>query len=302
MTDRDPQDLAEAVIARMSDCKDARFREVMTSLVRHLHAFIGEVDLRPQEWLAAIEFLTATGQACNDRRQEFILLSDTLGASMAVVGLDQARALRADPGTAPGATQATVQGPFYWEGAPDMPLGCDLRAEGVAGEPAYYTGEVTDTAGRPLAGALLDIWSGDGEGVYDMQVAGQGMTLRGRLRTDADGRYRFWSIRPSEYPVPTDGPVGVMLKRMGRHPMRPGHIHLKVSAEGHAPVTTHLFARGGRYLESDAVFGVRDSLIVDYERHEPGIAPDGRRFAEPYYTVRYVFRLAPCCGDPARPR
>lgn len=119
------------------------------------------------------------------------------------------------------------------------------------------------------------------------------MTLRGRLRADSRGQYRFWSIRPSEYPVPTDGPVGVMLKRMGRHPMRPGHIHLKVSAEGYVPLTTHLFARGGRYLDSDAVFGVRDSLIVDYERHEPGIAPDGRHLTRPYFTVRYDFRLAP---------
>lgn len=295
-------DLAEAVIARMSDCTDPRFREVMTSLIRHLHAFAHEVDLRPEEWLAAIAFLTATGQACSERRQEFILLSDTLGLSMAVVGLDQARARRSDSGTAGRATEATVQGPFYWEGAPDMPLGCDLRAAGVAGEPAYYSGEVTDTAGRPLPGALLDIWSGDGEGVYDMQVEGQGMTLRGRLRTDADGHYHFWSIRPAEYPVPTDGPVGVMLKRMGRHPMRPGHIHMKVLAEGHVPLTTHLFPRGARYLDSDAVFGVRDSLIVGYERHEPGTAPDGRQLTQPYYTVKYDFRLAARPPDPTAQR
>jgi hydroxyquinol 1,2-dioxygenase len=298
MTASNPANLAEAVIARMSDSADPRFRELMSSLVRHLHAFAREVDLRPQEWLAAIEFLTATGQACSERRQEFILLSDTLGLSMAVVGLDQARALRAATQSA-NATEATVQGPFYWEGAPDVPLGSDLRAEGVAGAPAYYSGEVTDTAGRPLAGALLDIWSGDGEGVYDMQVEGRGMKLRGRLRTDADGQYRFWSIRPAEYPVPTDGPVGSMLKRMGRHPMRPGHIHLKVSAEGHAPLTTHLFVRGDRYLDSDAVFGVRDSLIIEYERHEPGVAPDGRRLMQPYYSARYVFRLAPHPGDPS---
>jgi hydroxyquinol 1,2-dioxygenase len=302
MTAPEPNDLAEAVVARMGDCADPRFREVMSSLVRHLHAFVHEVDLRPEEWMAAIGFLTATGQACSDRRQEFILLSDTLGVSMAVVGLDQARALRADAQTAGRATEATVQGPFYWEGAPDMPLGCDLRAEDVAGAPAYYSGQVTDTAGRPLVGALLDIWSGDGEGVYDMQVEGQSMKLRGRLRTDADGQYHFWSIRPSEYPVPTDGPVGVMLRRMGRHPMRPGHIHLKVSAEGHVPLTTHLFARGGRYLDSDAVFGVRDSLIVDYERHAPGIAPDGRQLGQPYYTARYVFRLAPRAQEPASQR
>ncbi len=293
MTSPQSTGLADAVIARMSGCAHPRFKEVMTALVRHLHAFAHEVDLKPQEWMAAIEFLTATGQICDPRRQEFILLSDTLGLSMAVVGLDQARALRTDAETARRATEATVQGPFYWEGAPELPLGADLREGAVPGEPTYYSGEVTDTAGRPLAGALLDVWSGDGEGVYDMQVQAKGMTLRGRLRADARGQYRFWSIRPSEYPVPTDGPVGIMLGLMGRHPMRPGHIHLKVSADGHVPLTTHLFVRGDRYLQSDAVFGVRDSLIVDYHRHGPGVAPDGRRLEHPYYTVQYDFRLSP---------
>lgn len=228
MAQYDTQSLTHAVIERLSDCKDPRFKRVMTALVQHLHDFAREVDLNEQEWITAIQFLTATGKACDDKRQEFILLSDTLGLSMLVVALAQARGAKGRKGATP-ATEATVQGPFYWEGAPERPLGADI-AEGVAGEPALYTGRVTDLEGKPLAGALLDVWSGDGEGVYDMQRADGGMRARGRIHTDAEGRYWFWSIRPTFYPVPSDGPVGEMLRRMGRHPNRPGHIHMIVSA------------------------------------------------------------------------
>jgi hydroxyquinol 1,2-dioxygenase len=189
-------------------------------------------------------------------------------------------------------TEATVQGPYYWDGAPDLPLGADI-APGVRGEPAFYSGRVTDTRGQPLANALLDIWSGDGEGVYDMQVEGAGMAARARIRTDAEGRYWFWSIKPSYYPVPVDGPVGRMLADMGRHPNRPGHIHMKVAAEGHVPVTTHLFVAGSPYIDSDAVFGVRPSLVVDFESHPPGKAPDGRAIERPYWSAHYDFHLQP---------
>jgi hydroxyquinol 1,2-dioxygenase len=291
MAQYDNQSLTQAVIERLSDCQDARFKQVMTSLVQHLHAFAREVDLTPQEWMTAIEFLTATGKACNDKRQEFILLSDTLGLSMLVVALQQARGAKGRQGATP-ATEATVQGPFYWAGAPERQLGDDI-AEGVSGEPALYTGRVTDLEGRPLSGALLDVWSGDGDGVYDMQMADAGMRARGRMRTDKEGRYWFWSIRPTYYPVPTDGPVGRMLDRMGRHPNRPGHIHMIVSAPGHQPVTTHLFVANSPFLDSDAVFGVRDSLIVEYERHDPGTAPDGRKMNKPYHVAHYDFRLVP---------
>jgi hydroxyquinol 1,2-dioxygenase len=179
-------------------------------------------------------------------------------------------------------------GPFYWENAPDLPLGTDLSV-GVKGEPTFYSGRVLSVDGQPLANALLDIWSGDGEGNYDMQIPGEtAMKARGRIRTDAAGRYWFRSIKPTFYPVPTDGPVGAMLRKMGRHPFRPGHIHMIVSAEGYAPVTTHLFVADSQYLDSDAVFGMKESLVAQFERHPPD-----ERSNTPYYTVKYDFRLRP---------
>lgn len=299
MTPSNENELTQAALQRLEGATDPRFVQVMTSLITHLHAFIREVDLKPDEWMRGIEFLTATGKACDDKRQEFILLSDTLGASMMVVMLDQLRAAReARQAGAAGdlpvtpTTEATVQGPYYWAGAPEMPCGADI-AQGTPGEPTFYSGRVTNTRGEPIAGALLDIWSGDGEGVYDMQVEGAGMAARGRIRTDAEGRYWFWSIRPSYYPVPVDGPVGRMLDGMGRHPNRPGHIHMMVSAPAHVPVTTHLFVAGSPYIDSDAVFGVRPSLIVDFESHSAGTAPDGRTLDSPYWSAHYDFRLQP---------
>jgi len=287
-------DLTRAVLERVDGASDPRFAQIMRSLVSHLHAFIREVDLQPHEWMDGIRFLTAVGQACTDKRQEFILLSDTLGASMMVVMLDQLRAAARGQGAlrVSEATEATVEGPFYWEGAPELPLGADI-AEGVAGEPAFYSGRVTDTQGQPIAGALLDIWSGDGEGVYDMQVEGAAMAARARIRTDAEGRYWFWSIKPTYYPVPVDGPVGRMLEGMGRHPNRPGHIHMNVSAAGHVPLTTQLFVANSPYLDSDAVFGVRPKLVMDFEAHGPGTAPDGRAMRKTYWSAHYDFHLEP---------
>lgn len=293
MTPMTEDDLTLAVLQRLEGASDPRFAQIMAALVRHLHAFIREVELTPEEWIQAILFLTDVGKACTDKRQEFILLSDTLGASMMVVMLDQLRAARRSPlatRSATPATEATVQGPYYWEGAPELPLGADI-APGVRGEPAFYSGRVTDTQGRPIPGATLDIWSGDGEGVYDMQVENAGMAARARIRTDAEGRYWFWSIRPSYYPVPVDGPVGRMLAGMGRHPNRPGHIHMKVYAPGHVTLTTHLFVADSPYIESDAVFGVRPSLVVDFKSHAAGQAPDGRTIDRPYWSAHYDFCL-----------
>ncbi|ARP81739.1 hydroxyquinol 1,2-dioxygenase [Bordetella genomosp. 8] len=295
MSQPDPLQLTRTVLERIAKAPDPRFRVLMTTLVTKLHEFIREVDLTPEEWMAAIEFLTATGKTCTDKRQEFILLSDTLGASMQVVMLAQARASAAAPDgmQATPATEATVQGPYYWEGAPERELGSNI-AEGVRGEPAYYHGRVTDTSGQPMAGVLLDVWSGDGEGVYDMQIEGQAeMLARARLRTDAEGRYSFWSIRPSYYPIPMDGPVGKMVSGIGQHPNRPGHIHFKVSAPGHVDITTHIFVANSPYIESDVVYGVRDSLIVEFQPRSPGRAPDGREMTTPYWTAEYDFRLAP---------
>jgi hydroxyquinol 1,2-dioxygenase len=233
-----------------------------------------------------------TGKGSTERRNEFVLLSDTLGVSMLVVQLAQARKSASLKG-ATAATEATVEGPFYWPGAPDVALGSNL-AEGVPGEPALYCGRVTDIEGRPLAGALLDVWSGDGEGNYDVQLADPPkMLARGRLRTDAEGRYYFWSIKPSAYPIPDDLTAGTMLRKMGRRNWRPGHLHVMVSADRHVPLTTHLFVAGSEHLDSDAVFAVRNSLVVDFERHPPGTALDGRVMATPYHVANYDFRLAP---------
>lgn len=282
MSQFDEKSITRAVIDHLSGCRDPRFKEVMTSLVTHLHDFVRDVKLTEREWMAAIRFLTDVGQTCTDKRQEFILLSDTLGVSILVISLNHP--------TDRGSADSTVLGPYYWEGAPERPLGSHL-AEGVKGEPTFYSGRVLDTQGRPIAGALLDIWSGDGEGNYDMQIPGETeMRARGKIRTDAEGGYRFRSIRPSFYPVPTDGPVGDMLRAMGRHPYRPGHIHMIVSAPGYESVTTHLFPAGSPYLDSDAVFGVKDSLIVPFERHAAG-EMWGERMDGPYYTARYDFRL-----------
>ena len=284
MSDFDEKSITQAVIERLSRSDDPRFKHIMTSLITHLHDFVREVTLTEAEWLAAIQFLTDVGRTCTSKRQECILLSDTLGVSVLVITLNHP----ADEGS----VESTVLGPFYWEDAPDLPLGSNL-AEGVKGEPAFYSGRVLGVDGRALENALLDIWSGDGEGNYDMQIPGEtGMKARGRIRTDAEGRYWFRSIRPTFYPVPTDGPVGSMLRKMGRHPYRPGHIHMIVSAPGHLPVTTHLFVAGSEYLDSDAVFGMKQSLVAQFNRHPPGIGPHGERMDTAFYTVSYDFRLS----------
>jgi hydroxyquinol 1,2-dioxygenase len=283
MREFDEQSITAAVLARMDQCEDARFKQVMTSLVKHLHGFVREVRLTDAEWFGAIQFLTDVGKTCTEKRQEYILLSDTLGVSILVITLNH-------PASG-GATDSTVQGPYYWEGAPELPNGANLAVD-VKGEPAFYSGRVLSSDGTPIAGALLDVWSGDGEGTYDMQMEGDvGMKARGRIRTDAQGRYSFRSIKPEYYPVPTDGPVGIMLRRMGRHPMRPGHIHMIVSAPGHHAITTHLFAAGSEYIDSDAVFGVKESLVTPYAKHPPGTAPDGTQMGVAYYTVNFDFKL-----------
>ncbi|MFI5444479.1 dioxygenase [Polaromonas sp. UC242_47] len=293
MAQLEAQDLAQAVVERMADCPDARFKQVMTSLVKHAHAFVQDVQLTPDEWMTAIQFLTATGKMCDEKRQEFILLSDTLGLSMLVVAIDQAKGAAAHQARVgvDAPTEATVQGPFYWEGAPELELGADI-AEGQSGEPCYYHGRVTDLAGKPLVHCAVDVWSGDGEGFYDMQKGEDaGMALRARFYTDAEGNYRFWSIKPAFYPVPADGPVGGMLHRMGRHPNRPGHMHMMLQAPGHERLTTHIFVSDSPYIDSDAVFGVRNSLIVDFDSHPAGPAPGGRVMDTPFHSARYDFRL-----------
>lgn len=292
MSEYNQSKLTQDVLAAFAGTPDARLRELMTALVKHVHAFAREVDLKPDEWMAGLNFLNATGQISTERRPEFILLSDTLGLSMMVVSLAQARASGNVKG-ATEATEATVEGPFFWPGAPDLALGADI-GEGVPGEPAFYMGRVTDVNGQPLAGALLDVWSGDGDGKYDVQLSDTPtMRARGRFRTDAEGRYWFWSILPAYYPIPDDGPVGQMMRATGRSIYRPGHIHMQVSAPGHVMLTTHIFVAGSPYINEDAVFGKRDSLVVDFDKHPPGKAVDGREMKKPYHSASYDFRLAP---------
>jgi hydroxyquinol 1,2-dioxygenase len=279
------KNLTDAVLAKLDGTTDARFKQIMVSLITHLHAFVREVELTEEEWFTGIQFLTATGQKCDDKRQEYILLSDTLGVSMLVDAMNHRKPS--------GATESTVLGPFYVAGAPEEPLGANI-AEGVEGEPTYFSGRVRALDGKPIAGATLDLWSTDGAGWYDVQLQGdKGMRARGKIKTDADGRYGFWTIKPVSYPIPTDGPVGKMLLKTGRHPYRPAHTHMIVSAPGYRTVTTHVFVEGDPYLESDAVFAVKNSLVADFKRQDPGLAPDGKRMDRPFYTVRYEFALEP---------
>jgi protocatechuate 3,4-dioxygenase beta subunit len=275
--------LTDAVVARLSGDADPRFRRIMTSLIRHVHGFVREVELTEAEWFEAIKFLTATGQKCDDKRQEFILLSDVLGVSMLVDAVNH----RGSGAT----TETTVLGPFFVHGAPEIENGDDMAA-GWNGEPTYVSGRVLSAEGKPLSGALLDLWQSNSEGYYDVQLTA-GKQLRAKLRTDADGCFRFRTILPTSYPVPTDGPVGLVLNRMGRHPMRPAHLHFMVSAPGYETVVTHLFVRGDPYLESDVVFGVKDSLVVDFRRSESEAEAQKLGLKAPFYSASYDFVLRP---------
>jgi len=273
-----PAQLSEQVLASYARTPDPRLRELLTALVTHLHAFTIQTRLTPQEWLAAVEFLTATGQNCDDRRQEFILLSDVLGES-SLVDLVNA---------ADDATESTVLGPFYLPGAPQLPMGAHIgRPED--GPPTLVRGRVSDPAGHPLGEATLDIWQASANGLYDTQDPGQPpFNLRGVFVTGPDGRFEFRTARPASYPIPTDGPVGDLLRAAALNHWRAAHIHAIVSAPGHAPVTTHIFDSQNPYLDSDAVFGVKDSLVRPFRPAGPDDPADVQ------YVVDMDFVLASC--------
>ncbi|MCE0764420.1 maleylacetate reductase and hydroxyquinol 1,2-dioxygenase domain-containing protein [Pseudonocardia kujensis] len=275
--------LTAQVVATFAGTEDARLRRLLTDLVPRLHAFAVDNDLTQAEWQQGIDFLTRTGQACSDTRQEFVLLSDTLGLSSVVDVLDNSRT--------PDTTPSAVLGPFYVEGPPELPQGADVSA-GLPGTPLYVDVTVTDTEDRPVADAVVDVWQSNEDGFYDVQLPDlDGPVLRGRLRTDAGGRLRFRSILPSEYPIPDDGPVGAMLRAAGRHPYRAPHLHFMIDAPGHRRLITQLFVRGGRYLDSDAVFGVKEDLVVDFASRT-GPTPDGAPVAGEWRELRYTFRIA----------
>jgi len=285
------QRLTEAVLASLGQCKDPRRREIMDALVRHLHAFVREVELTEEEWHQAIRFLTATGQMCDDKRQEFILLSDVLGVSMLVDAVNNRKR--------PGSTESTVLGPFYVADAPERALGDSICLDGK-GEPLFVSGRVLDEQGAPIAGASLDVWQAHEDGFYDVQQPGvqPAMNLRGLFKADQDGRFWFRSVKPRHYSIPYDGPVGKLLAALGRHPNRPAHLHVIVAAEGFAPVTTHIFVDDDPYLASDAVFGVKESLIGKFIRHD-----DARRavvlgLGNPFFSVDWDFRLERAASHP----
>ncbi|MGW1786000.1 dioxygenase family protein [Streptomyces sp. NPDC002143] len=247
----------DLVVAAFGDAPDPRLREIMTSLVRHLHAFVKEVGLDQREWAEGIRFLTATGQKCDPTRQEFILLSDVLGVSMLVDAITNA--------TEPRATDSTVLGPFHMVDSPARELGSWIGEVG-AGEQALIRGRVLSADGTPLPGALVDVWQADEQGFYDVQVPDRVSEghLRGLFTTAADGAFWFRTVVPAPYPIPTDGPVGDLLEATRRHPYRPAHVHFIAGAEGHRPVTTHIFVEGSPHLDSDAVFGVKESLVKPF--------------------------------------
>ncbi|RLV50955.1 hydroxyquinol 1,2-dioxygenase [Nocardioides mangrovicus] len=265
--------LTAEVVASFDDAPD-RLRQLTQDLVRHLHAFVLDNDVTQEEWRFAIDFLTRAGHITTDVRQEFILLSDTLGVSSLVDILSNSRT--------PESTPSAVLGPFYVEGPPELPDGADISG-GLEGEPVQARIAVTDTAGRPVADAVVDVWQSNQDGFYDVQLPDlDGPVLRGRLRTDDAGRITFTTILPSPYPIPDDGPVGQMLAATGRHPMRAPHVHFMIAAEGKHTLITQLFVEGGEYLDSDTVFGVKEPIIVPFPADGSGT----------YRTLDFTFVLA----------
>jgi hydroxyquinol 1,2-dioxygenase len=279
-------ELVETVVHSFDGATNARLKEVMVSLTRHLHAFVRDVRLTEEEWNVAIAFLTACGHITDDRRQEFILLSDVLGLSMQTVAINNEAYANA--------TEATVFGPFFVQDAPLIPLGGDISG-GATGEPCWVEGTVTDTSGHPIAGARIEVWEADEEGFYDVQYSDDRTAARGHLFTDDEGRYRFWALTPTPYPIPNDGPVGKLLDAVGRSPMRASHLHFMVSAPGSRTLVTHIFVRGDELLASDSVFGVKESLVMDFDRQPAGTpTPDGSDRGQHSWTrTRFDIVLAP---------
>ncbi|WP_411087337.1 maleylacetate reductase and hydroxyquinol 1,2-dioxygenase domain-containing protein [Streptomyces sp. 061-3] len=286
----DLERLTDQVVASFADAPDPRVGQLLGDLVRHLHHFVTSNDVTESEWQHAVDFLTRTGQICTSTRQEFVLLSDTLGVSSIVDLLTNSRT--------PETTPSAVLGPFYTDGPPETAQGADI-SRGVAGTPLWADIRVTDTDDRPLPDAVVDVWQANKDGFYDVQLPEhEGPVLRGRLRTDDQGRLRFRTILPAEYPIPDDGPVGQMLQAVNRHPYRAPHLHFMISAPGHRRLITQLFVKGGPYLDSDTVFGVKEGLVIDFTPRT-GPTPDGRAVDGEWRSLQFTFRIARIADAPA---
>ncbi|WP_446039060.1 dioxygenase family protein [Streptomyces sp. SID1121] len=277
--------------ASWQNTADERLKTILNSLVEHLHDFLRDVEPTLDEWMQGLQFLTATGQKCDDVRQEFILLSDILGVSMLVDAINNRKPQ--------GATESTVLGPFHMVDSPARELGADISLDGN-GTPCVVAGQVRSLDGTPLAGALVDVWQANGDGLYDVQQPDKqpALNLRGLFTTDDKGRYWLRSVVPRHYPVPTDGPVGDLLRASQRHAYRPAHIHFIAGAQGHHPVTTHMFLDGSRYLDSDAVFAVKNELIRSIV-----VINDEARAAEfgvqvPFHLIEFDIVLDPATQQP----
>ena len=277
---------AEVVISRIAADTDPRLQQIVSVLVKHLHAAVKELEPSQDEWLQAIQFLTATGHKCDDWRQEFILLSDVLGVSMLVDAINNRKPS--------GASESTVLGPFHIDGAPELAMGADICLD-QKGEPMLVRGRILDTEGNPIAAAKIDVWQANDEGFYDVQQQGiqPEFNLRGVFRTGSDGAYWFRGVKPKYYPIPADGPVGQMLQALGRHPYRPAHLHYIITATGFAPLTTHIFDPDDKYIHSDAVFGVKQSLMAKFDWIDQPQAIADADMTTPFYLVEHDFVLAP---------
>jgi hydroxyquinol 1,2-dioxygenase len=289
MRDLTSDTITEAVISTMRDTKDSRLAEVLESLVRHLHAFVRDVELTEDEWARGVDFLTRTGHMCTPTRQEFILLSDVLGVTMLVDALSNRRPAKA--------TQNSVLGPFFREDRPQHADAADISG-GLLGTPLFFEGRVVNREGAPVTGAAVDVWHSDAEGHYDVDVPGLvDPAMRALFRTDETGHFRFRSIRPSSYPIPGDGPVGELMSATGRSLMRPAHVHLLVEAPGFQRVTTMLFPSDDPYLDADPVFGVKESLVESYTAYAADTGPCRGLTDVPYTLLRHTFVLEPLPAD-----
>ncbi len=277
------ENLTDLAVQRWGACDTPRFRQIMQTLINHLHAFVREVELTEEEYLCAADWLARAGQISNDKRQEFILAMDVLGISMLVDSINHRFPSAATP--------STVLGPFHIDGSPEMEMGANM-AVGVKGDACFMTGTVRDLDGAPIEGAELDIWQADTEGMYESQVGSDEPWLRAIFHTGPDGKYLIQTIVPSEYPIPMDGPVGELMRQTDINIYRPPHIHFHVSAPGYHSLVTHIFKKGGRYLDCDVVYAVKERLITEFKKMPPGKTPSGETSSKSFYVVNYNFVLS----------